>query len=106
SFLMIGIQTVLNLAAGTTGASCRRYLPALAGGGAAWATIYSTLGLVGFQALAGGYQAAPGLPAGLPWRLALAAVGLGSGLKKPHETCEAAAESEASIGPGAEFTRS
>ena len=103
---MIGIQTVLNLAAGTTGMSYRRYLPALAVGGAMWATIYSTVGLIGFKALAAGYQAAPGLTVGLAVCFALAVVGLVIGLKKPHETSEAAAESEASIGPGAESTRS
>src|SRR5699024_3860361 len=106
SFLMIGIQTVLNLAAGTTGMSYRRYLPALAVGGAMWATIYSTVGLIGFKALAAGYQAAPGLTVGLAVWFARAVVGLVIGLKKSHETSEAAAESEASIGPGAEFTRS
>ena len=106
SFLMIGIQTVLNLAAGTTGMSYRRYLPALAVGGAMWATIYSTVGLIGFKALAAGYQAAPGLTVGLAVCFALAVVGLVIGLKKSHETSEAAAESEASIGPGAESTRS
>src|SRR5699024_1037511 len=76
SFLMIGIQTVLNLAAGTTGMSYRRYLPALAVGGAMWATIYSTVGLIGFKALAAGYQAAPGLTVGLAVCFALAVVGL------------------------------
>src|SRR5699024_8211939 len=66
------------------------------------ATIYSTVGLIGFKALAAGYQAAPGLTVGLAVCFVLAVVGLVIGLKKPHETSEAAAESEASIGPGAE----
>src|SRR5699024_11163575 len=80
--------------------------PALAVGGAMWATIYSTVGLIGFKALAAGYQAAPGLTVGLAVCFALAVVGLVIGLKKPHETSEAAAESETSIGPGAESRRS
>src|SRR5699024_4822686 len=65
SFLMTGIPTGLILAAGATGMSYRRYPPALAVGGAMWATIYSTVGLIGFKALAAGYQAAPGLTVGL-----------------------------------------
>ena len=90
SFLMIGIQTVLNLAAGTTGMSCRRYLPALAVGGAMWATIYSTVGLIGFKALVAGYQATPGLSVGLAVVFVLAIVGLVIGLKKPAPSAEAA----------------
>jgi membrane protein DedA with SNARE-associated domain len=90
SFLMIGVQTVLNLAAGTTGMSYRRYIPALAVGGAAWATIYSTVGLIGFKAVAAGYKAAPGLTIGLAICFVLAIVGLFIGLKKPNETAEAA----------------
>ncbi|UVI34663.1 DedA family protein [Brevibacterium spongiae] len=93
SFLMIGVQTVLNLAAGTTGMSYRRYLPALAVGGAMWATIYSTVGLIGFKALAAGYQRAPGLTIGLAVCFAVAVVGLIIGLRKPAEPAEAAAES-------------
>src|SRR5699024_12185908 len=76
SFLMIGIQTVLSLGAGTTGMSYRRYPPALAVGGAMWATSYSTVGLIGFKALAAAYQAAPGLPGGRAACSALAVRGL------------------------------
>src|SRR5699024_9538667 len=86
--------------------SYRRYLPALAVGGAMWATIYSTVGLIGFKALAAGYQAAPGLTVGLAVCFAVAVVGLVIGLKKPHETSGAAAESEARLCPGAGSTRS
>lgn len=99
SFLMIGVQTVLNLAAGTTGMSYRRYLPALAVGGAMWATIYSTVGLIGFKALAAGYQAAPGLTVGLAVCFALAIIGLVIGLKKPTEPTEAAAGTRSDAGP-------
>lgn len=97
SFLMIGVQTVLNLAAGTTGMSYRRYLPALAVGGAMWATIYSTVGLIGFKALAAGYEAAPGLTIGLSVCFALAIVGLVIGLKKPNAPAEAAAQSGTTV---------
>jgi membrane protein DedA with SNARE-associated domain len=94
SFIMIGVQTVLNLAAGTTGMSYRRYIPALAVGGAMWATIYSTVGLIGFKALAAGYQAAPGLTIGVAVCFVLAIAGLVIGLKKPRTSAEAADETE------------
>lgn len=92
SFIMIGVQTVLNLAAGTTGMSYRRYLPALAIGGAMWATIYSTVGLIGFKAVAAGYRVAPGLTIGLAVCFVLAIVGLVIGLKKPAPSAEVADE--------------
>lgn len=86
SFLMIGVQTVLNLAAGTTGMSYRRYIPALAVGGSLWALIYSTVGLIGFKALATAYAAAPGLTVGVGACFVLAIVGLVIGLKKNDQT--------------------
>ncbi len=46
SFLTVGFQTAANAAAGLTGMPARRYLPALAVGGLAWAVIYATVGLV------------------------------------------------------------
>ena len=46
SFLTVGFQTAANAAAGLTGMPARRYLPALAVGGLAWAIIYATVGLV------------------------------------------------------------
>ncbi len=85
SFLMIGVQTVLNLAAGTTGMSYRRYLPALVLGGSLWALIYSTVGFIGFRALAQAYQAAPGLTVGLGACFVLAIGGLLIGLKKDDD---------------------
>lgn len=45
SFLTVGFQTAVNAAAGLTGMPLKRYLPALAVGGLAWATIYATVGL-------------------------------------------------------------
>lgn len=48
SFLTVGFQTAANAAAGLTGMPLRRYLPALAIGGLAWAFIYATVGLVVF----------------------------------------------------------
>ncbi|PXA77036.1 DedA family protein [Auritidibacter sp. NML100628] len=51
SFLTIGFQTLVNFAAGVTRMRWFRYLPALAVGGAAWAAIYATVGVVSFRAL-------------------------------------------------------
>ena len=45
SFLTIGFQTACNAAAGLTGMPLKRYLPALAAGGFAWAIIYASVGL-------------------------------------------------------------
>ncbi|MBM6592330.1 VTT domain-containing protein [Brevibacterium sp. RIT 803] len=95
SFLMIGVQTVLNLAAGTSGMSYRRYLPALVVGGSLWALIYSTVGLIGFKALATAYQAEPGLTIGLGAVFVLAILGLFIGLKKKDEQTEPAAHGTA-----------
>ncbi|WP_434965069.1 DedA family protein [Brevibacterium casei] len=88
SFLTVGLQTVVNLAAGTTGMSARRYVPALVLGGSLWALIYSTVGLIGFRALALAYAAAPGLTVGLGVFFVLAIVGLVIGLKRGDEEPE------------------
>ena len=45
SFLTIGVQTLVNLAAGATRMPLTRYLPAVALGGVAWALIYGTVGV-------------------------------------------------------------
>ncbi len=50
SFLTVGFQTAANAAAGLTAMPLKRYLPALAIGGLAWAFIYATVGLVAFMA--------------------------------------------------------
>ena len=95
SFLMVGVQTVINLAAGTSGMSYRRYIPALVIGGSVWALIYSTVGLIGFKALAAAYDAQPGLTVGLGACFVLAILGLVVGLKKkdesPHQASREAA---------------
>ncbi|WP_394214340.1 DedA family protein [Brachybacterium vulturis] len=49
SFLTVGFQTAVNAAAGLVGMPAKRYLPALAIGGLAWAFIYATVGLVAFM---------------------------------------------------------
>ncbi|AQP44591.1 DedA family protein [Tessaracoccus flavus] len=48
SFLTIGIQTMVNLAAGVTRMPLRRYLPAVTVGCIMWAFIYATIGFAGF----------------------------------------------------------
>lgn len=44
-FLTIGVQTAVNLAAGTLRMPLRRYLPALALGALLWAGVYLTVGI-------------------------------------------------------------
>jgi membrane protein DedA with SNARE-associated domain len=50
SFLTVGIQTAVNLAAGVTRMPQRRYLPAVVIGGVIWAFLYATAGFVTFAA--------------------------------------------------------
>ncbi len=50
SFLTVGFQTLVNLAAGAARMPLRRYLPAMVVGGVAWAFLYATAGFVGFEA--------------------------------------------------------
>ena len=50
SFLTVGFQTLVNLAAGAARMPLRRYLPATVLGGVAWAFLYGTAGFVGLEA--------------------------------------------------------
>ena len=50
SFLTVGVQTLVNLAAGLARMPLRRYVPALVVGGALWAFIYATVWSVGLAA--------------------------------------------------------
>lgn len=59
SFLTVGIQTVVNLAAGTARMPLRRYLPAVAFGGLIWALLYATVGFVTFAAWRRLYELSP-----------------------------------------------
>jgi len=60
SFLTIGVQTVINLAAGATRMPLVRYIPATVVGSIAWAFLYASVGFVGFEALALLWQHSPG----------------------------------------------
>lgn len=52
SFLTVGVQTAINFTAGFTRMPLTRYLPAVTVGGLMWATLYSTVGMVGWAAIA------------------------------------------------------
>ena len=95
SFLTVGLQTVVNLAAGSTGMRYRRYVPALAVGGSLWALIYSTVGFLGFKAVAKAYQAEPGLTVGLALVFVVAIIGLFIGLRKDRTPAEEEASASA-----------
>lgn len=58
-FLTVGVQTMVNLAAGATRMPMRRYLPAVTVGGIAWAFIYATVGFVTIEALVAVYRMSP-----------------------------------------------
>ena len=51
SFLTIGAQTLINLAAGANRMPLLRYIPATVVGSIAWAFLYGSVGFVGFEAL-------------------------------------------------------
>lgn len=51
SFLTIGVQTMINAAAGATRMPLRRYLPAVTIGCVVWAFVYATVGAVTLEAL-------------------------------------------------------
>lgn len=74
AFLTIGVQTMVNLAAGFTRMPLRRYLPALLLGCLAWAMIYASAGFVGISAVMVLWRIHPVLAITL---LAAAAVGIG-----------------------------
>ena len=61
SFLTVGIQTLVNFAAGVTQMPLRRYLPALGFGALLWGFLYATLGLATFSALRQLYAISPPL---------------------------------------------
>ena len=50
SFLTIGLQTAVNLAAGAARMPLRRYLPAAIAGSILWAVLYATIGLAALEA--------------------------------------------------------
>ena len=52
SFLTVGVQTAINFSAGFTRMPLTRYQPAVTVGGLLWALLYSTVGLVGWTAVA------------------------------------------------------
>lgn len=70
SFLTIGVQTTVNLAAGLGRMPLRRYIPATVVGAIAWAFIYATIGLAAFEATVAA-------AAGSPWGLILLVLLLG-----------------------------
>lgn len=73
-FLTIGVQTMVNLAAGFTRMPLRRYLPALLLGCLAWAAIYASAGFVGISAVMVLWRIHPLLAISL---MLAAAVGIG-----------------------------
>jgi membrane protein DedA with SNARE-associated domain len=59
SFLTVGIQTLVNLAAGVMRMPLRRYLPALTLGAILWAFLYATVGFATFAGWRRVYELSP-----------------------------------------------
>lgn len=59
SFLTVGIQTLINLAAGVARMPMRRYLPAVTLGSILWALLYATVGFVTVAAWLKLYELSP-----------------------------------------------
>ncbi len=75
SFLTIGLQTLINLAAGVIRMPYRRYLPAMLIGGVLWAFLYGTFGFVSFEVWQRLYERWPGPAVALLIGLVLILVG-------------------------------
>lgn len=73
SFLAIGVQTLINLAAGATRMPLRRYLPAVTVGCILWAFLYGTVGFIGWEALGLLWERSPALTLAIGATLTLAA---------------------------------
>lgn len=73
SFLTIGVQTLVLLAAGATAMPQRRFLPACIVGSIAWALVYAALGFVGVEAFGRLWERSPALTLGI---LAVVVVGV------------------------------
>ena len=59
SFLTVGIQTLVNLAAGVMQMPLRRYIPALTVGSILWAFLYATAGFATFAGWRQMYELSP-----------------------------------------------
>ncbi len=64
SFLTIGAQTLINLAAGANRMPLIRYIPATVVGSIAWAFLYGSVGFVGFEALSLLWEHSPAVAIG------------------------------------------
>jgi len=89
SFLTIGIQTVINLAAGITRMPLRRYLPAVTVGCVLWAFLYGTVGFIGWAAVVRLWQFSPPLLVAL---FAAALAGIAWSVLRRDSAAEAGAE--------------
>ncbi|WP_293787090.1 DedA family protein [uncultured Aeromicrobium sp.] len=65
SFLTVGVQTAVNLAAGLMAMPWPRYLLGLVPGAAVWASIWSTIGMAAFLAAVVGLRGEPWVFVGL-----------------------------------------
>jgi membrane protein DedA with SNARE-associated domain len=71
TFLTVGLQTTVNLAAGMARMPLRYYIPATVAGSAAWAFIYATVGLAAVELVLENAAASP-------WAWAVAGAVLGA----------------------------
>lgn len=65
SYLTIGVQTLVLLAAGAAAMPMRRFLPAALTGSVMWALVYATVGFVGLEAFGQLWQLSPALSVGI-----------------------------------------
>ncbi len=76
SFLTIGLQTMVNLAAGASRMSMRSYLPSVTVGCVMWALIYATVGFVGWRLVTTVWEQSPALAIGGLLGLVAAVLGM------------------------------
>ncbi len=83
SFLTIGLQTMVNLAAGASRMSMRSYLPSVTVGCVMWTLIYATVGFVGWRLVTTVWEQSPALAIGGLLGLAAAVLGMET-LQRSH----------------------
>lgn len=76
SFLTVGFQSLVLLAAGGLRMPMRRFIPALAFGATMWALVYGTVGFVGLELVRTAYLFSPALTIGVAVALVAATTGI------------------------------
>ncbi|RLV56541.1 hypothetical protein D9V41_05555 [Aeromicrobium phragmitis] len=86
SFLTVGVQTAVNLAAGLIAMPWPRYLLGLLPGAAIWASIWSTIGMAAFLAALAGLRGEPAILVALAAGILLVATLVWRSRRRAHSS--------------------